>query len=288
MLNLIVAPKIHNPVAEKHTKKIVKFLKSKNVEYSVYFLRDFADMSGYVKELISFGETEFVVVGDDVVVNEFLNLNKDLSKIKLGIVPTNKKDDFSSYLNLSYKPVQAIKDILEKQISAIDLLLVNNVKVLNNVCIGASAEVFEKYSQFKFKSLATKQFAMLKYGNNFNGIELNIGTKNNKGKSINIFDMVVANGGNSKHREVSPYSNVNDGLFNVTYCIAGAKAENKKHLKLFNKGKHVYVDSVKQRWVNNIKITADKPIKAMVDGKFMEFDSLDISIVENGLKLYKK
>ena len=66
------------------------------------------------------------------------------------------------------------------------------------------------------------------------------------------------------------------------------KTENLKHLKMFNKGKHVYHEDTKQYWLNNIKISnEDNAIKAGVDGKIYTFDKLDIVLVVNGLKIYK-
>ena len=119
MLNLIVSPKSHNSNAENITKTVVKFLKAENVEYSVYFSRSFEDLKENVQTLISFGENEFVIVGDDVVIFEVLNSIKDITKIKLGIIPTSKKDDFATYLNLPTHPIDAIKKILKKKLKEV-------------------------------------------------------------------------------------------------------------------------------------------------------------------------
>ena len=86
MLNLIVAPKKHVANGEKYVKKIVKYLKAEKVEYSVYFSLNFENLKESVKQLISYGENEFVIVGDDLVIN----LPKDAPLCCLtseGIVP---------------------------------------------------------------------------------------------------------------------------------------------------------------------------------------------------------
>jgi len=289
MLNIIVAPRSHNVKGEKYAKKIVKFLKQEKQEFSVYFLRDFSYLSDTVKEITSLGETEFVVVGDDVVVSKFLNCVKDISKIKLGIIPTSKKDDFSSYIGLNHKPIQAIKDIVERNVVQVDLLLANDVKVFNNIIIGASVKVAEKYSQFKIKNFISEKIAVAQYAPKFDGEQLNMSIKNGKSKEENIYELVIANGGKSRGKEVSPLSNINDGLFNVIYSNISTKSDNVKNLRLFNKGKHIYSETTKQLWLNKLKLTNEhNSIKASVDGNIMEFDKLDISIVENCLKLYKK
>ena len=65
MLNLIVAPKKVDAKAEHYAKRIVKYLKAEKVEYSVYFSLSLEDITANVNELTMFGETEFVVIGND-------------------------------------------------------------------------------------------------------------------------------------------------------------------------------------------------------------------------------
>ena len=116
MLNLIVAPYDYNSTAERHAKRIVKYLKNEQVEYSVYFSQTFDSIKENIKQLISFGENEFVIVGDDAVISAVLTCFKDINKVKLGIVPTSKNDDFASYFGINPNPIQAIKDSLNKHI----------------------------------------------------------------------------------------------------------------------------------------------------------------------------
>ena len=118
MLNLIVAPKEINENAEKLTKRIVSFLKQEGAEYSVFFCEKLENVADFARALVQEGETEFVLVGDDLIINSFINAIKDLSKIKLGIVPVGGNDDFASFLDLPTNPIQAIKDIIKIEISS--------------------------------------------------------------------------------------------------------------------------------------------------------------------------
>lgn len=288
MLNIIVAPKEHNPKAERHTKKIVKYLKSEQVEYAVYFSQSLDGIKDNVKELLSFGENEFVVLGDDVVLNTVLSCIKDLHKVKIGIVPTSKHDDFSRYLGISPKPIQAIKDILLKNVESVDVMIVNDMAVLNNVVVGASVEIFHQFSQFKVKNVISEKIATLKYGNNFSGVDLILENKT-KTKKETIFELVVANGGFSKGKQVSPLSNMQDGLFNVNYSIVSNNSGKKRYIKMLKKGNHIYDEDTKQHWMSNLRITnPDKKIKALIDGKIHNVEELNISIIEKGLKIYKR
>lgn len=289
MLNIIVAPTNICAKAERITKSVVKFLKQENVEYSVFFSLSIDNVTENVKKLISSGETDFIVVGNDAVLHSVINSVKDISKIKLGIIPTGKHDDFAEYLELNSHPVQAIKDILENNIEQVDYLLVNDMKVLNNVIIGATVETAQAYEQFKLKNFITEKFATMNYGNKFEGVELNLETKAGKRKKETVFELVIANGGLNKGKPVSPLSNVKDGLFNLIYFVDKAKKANRKFSKKIKKGDHIYDEDAKQHWLSALKISNDdKKIKAMVDGKIVNLEELNISLVENGLKLYKK
>ena len=263
-------------------------MKSQQIEYSVYFSQSFEDVKKNVKELISFGESDYIVVGDDHVISEVVSSFKDLNRLKIGIVPTSKNDDFASYLGISSNPIQAIKDILQKNTEAVDVLVVNDTPVINNVVIGASVEVFHHYNQYKWKNFISEKIAKLKYGNKYSGIELTLENKG-KVKKENVFELIVANGGLSKGKPLSPLSNVQDGLFNLNYSLASGKDENKNYIKTSSKGDHIYSAETKQFWLNKIKIcNPEKKIKALMDGKIYNLEELNISIIEKGLKIYKK
>ena len=289
MLNLIVAPKSQDRIAENYAKRIVRYLKNEKVEYSAYFSESIEDVIANTQELNSLGESEFVVIGDDVILSEFLNSVKDLSKIKVGIIATNNTNDFASFLDLSQNPIQAIKDILQKNIESVDILVLNDKRVLNNIIIGASVVAYEKYQNYSLKNFITEKIATSKYGNSFEGIELTLDTKTSKSKKENIYELVVANGGLCKGKPVSPLSNMQDGFFNLNYSTIESQKDKKTYLQMFKKGDHIYSDFSKQFWLTNLKITnSEKQIKAIVDGKIQTFESLEIMLIEKGLKIFKK
>lgn len=288
MLNLIVAPKKLDSKAESYAKRIVKYLKTEKVEYSVYFSMSLEDITANVNELTLLGETEFVVIGGDVVLNQFINSFKELNKVKFGIIPTNHNDDFANYMGLETSPILAMKQILKRNVEQVDLMLVNDKKVINNVIIGASVEVFEQFNQFGWKSFVTETIAKFKTKNKFKGVELTLQTKNNKARKENIYELVVANGGFSKGKKVSPLSNVSDGLFNLIYTKSNTDKTNNKTLKQYEDGEHIYDESLNQYWLDNIKITSpNNKIKALLDGRVFNLEKLEIVIIEKGLKIYK-
>lgn len=288
MLNILVVPYSHNKNGERYTKKIVKYLKTEKVEFSVYFSSTLDDLKSNTATLTQSGETDFVLIGDDVAISEFVNAIKDLSKIRLAIIPTSKHDDFASYMRLECNPTLAIKNVLKGELEQVDILLMNDIKVVNNIIIGASTQINEIYSQFKIKNTFSKKYAFMRYGNKFDGIDLKFDIKNQKSFSENIFELSIANGGNAKGKPVSPLANVSDGLFNFNYISTPQKENRKRYLRLFKKGEQIYNEQTKQSWLTNLKITnPDNKIKVMADNKIMTVENIDVSIIEKGLKLFK-
>lgn len=290
MLNLIVAPESISTKGERITKKIVKYLKNKGEEYSVYFSHDLPEVSKTTRLLIGQGENEFVLIGDDSVAHEFINSVKDLSKIRFGIIPTGKNDNFASFLKINSHPIRAIEQILERKIENIDYLIVNEQKVLNNVLIGASAELFDIYNGMKVKNAFSRKLVTMKYGNQFEGIELEIVSKSFKTKTAGVFDMSIANGGNHYKKEVSPLANVQDGLINFNYVDILDKIDRKKYLKKYRTGHQVYDQRTNQEWIQDISITPTRPdekIRAVIDSNVILADSISVGIVEGGIKMFR-
>ncbi len=288
MLNLIVAPYEISENAEKYAKRLVSFLKEQKIEYAVYFHTSLDDVAKSVNESLLLGETEFVIVGEDATVNAFINSVKDLSKIKLGIVPTSNHDDFAKFLGLSTNPIQAIKDILLKQVEPVDYLVCNDIKVVNNILIGASVEVFEKYNEHRVKNFITQKLSIMQYAGNFEGVELTLDFKGNKNVTETIYELSIANGGLSQGKKISPLANVQDGLFNLNYTALPEKEQRKKYLSLFKNGEQIYKEATNQFWLESLKIMqAENKIKALVDGRVVNFENMNVSVVENGLKLFR-
>lgn len=291
MLNIIVAPLVECERAEQYTKRVVGVLKQEKVEYSVYFSKALEDIFDSVEELLTLGETEFVVVGNDVVLSTFLNAVKDLGevgKIRFGIVPVKCNDNFAKYLQIPFSPEQAIKNILQRKIDAVDYLLVNGRVVINSLIIGASAEIYELFLKRKIKNGITKQFTARRYGDAFSGVDLNITSRGEQPIQAKIYELSLSNAGIQDGNTISPLANVRDGLFNLNYATVEQAAEKGKYLKQAESGNHIYNSATQQLWWDNCKIsTPEGKIKAIVDGKVELYDNLSVSVVPNGLKIYK-
>lgn len=287
MLNLIASPTNIDKNAESFTKKIVKFLKAEGKEYSAYFSQTMDAFKQNVVDLTNMNETEFVLIGGDYALNVFLNSCKDIAKIKLGIVPTSAHDDFAKYLHLNTNPIDAIKEILTGEIHPIDYLIANETVVANNILIGASAEIASAYDNSNVNPL-TKKINEWRFAPQYEGVQLQLDFKTGKPKRENVFELSVANGGLAKGKQISPLANVKDGLFNLNYVATLGEKERKKYYGEYSSGKQTYNEKTKQHWLKSVQITGTEgPFKAVLDGQVKTFESVNIILVENGLKLFK-
>ena len=287
MLNIIVAPAEINKSAEAIVKRIVKLLKAEQVEYSVYFSKSLEELKSSALELASLNETEFAIVGGDMVIHEFLNTVKDVSKLKLGIIPTGEDDDFANYIGIPKNPQQAINTIIRGKLTSVDYLIVNDMIAINNITIGASADIYETFTQYKIKNSLSYKFAIMKHASSFNFIELSIDTKSGKPKKEEVFEMVISNCGIRNGVVISPLANPKDGLLNLSYASALDKQFKAKYLLNYGKDKEIYNSNTKQQWLKSVKLTnSNNAIKAIIDGKILTLNNLNISVAENGLKIF--
>ena len=145
MYNIIVNPVANNGKASRVVKKVSKYLKSQAVEFLVYFSETDEDIQTITKKLCKDGEREFIVVGGDGTLHNFLNGLTDPSKTNFGIIPAGKNNHFARYLNLPKNPIDAIKNILEHPVIKVDYLKCNQYRALNLVSCGAIEVAENKY-----------------------------------------------------------------------------------------------------------------------------------------------
>lgn len=288
MLNIMVAPSNYAKGGEKIAKKIVRFLKTENKEYSVYFFVNIQDFCTTTKELTEQMETEFAIIGDDFVIGNFLNSVKDLSKIKMGIIPLGDNDDFANYLELEKSPIHAIKTILKNKPEPIDLLIMNDKIVFNNILLGASVDLFEIYQSFKVKNPVTKKIASLKYASKCEDVELIIDTKTSKPKKEMVYELSISNGGLLNGKHLNALANVKDGLFNLSYSTGLEQEKRKSYILQFNHGNQIYDSHAKQLWLNCVSIKKPEgKLKVLADKQILNVDELNINIVAGGIKIFR-
>ena len=289
MYNVIVNPSAGNNKASKVIKKVAKYLKSQNVEFLVFFSETPEDINNITKKLCKDGEKDFIIVGGDGTLNNFVNGLTDPSKTNFGIIPAGKHNHFARYLGLPKKPIDAIKNIIEHSTIKIDYLKCNQYRALNLVSCGAIEIAENRYLNQADKPKLSRKKILNHTLKNFEGMSLNIESDNLKQKDKLYTACAVCNGGfYGDNVYVSPLSNMHDGLANVVTIDYNETRLVKKDYKITKSGKHIYKNPSSNTWATHVKVSSKHTFDTMIDGEIYQFDALEITVIAKGLNIYTK
>lgn len=287
MYNVIVNPIAGKGKAVRAVKKVVKYLKSQNVEFLVFFSETADDIGVITQNLCKSGEKEFIIIGGDGTLHNFINALTDPSKTYFGIIPAGKNNHFARYLGIPFNPVKAIKNILENTPIKIDYLKCNEFRVLNLISCGAL-----ELAQSNFVNQEQDGLSRSKVFNQtfeeFQGIKLAIETDNGKIKETLYISCAVCNGGFYSNMYISPLSNMHDGLANLILNNYTPSEKIKHGYKSIKKGKHIYTEPNSNSWTSHINIKSNSVVNATFDDEPYNFTELDINVISNGLNIYTK
>lgn len=92
----------------------------------------------------------FFILGGDGTLNELINgVVENNIQIPIGVLPGGTFNDFTKTLNLSQKPMQASRDLLNSQIKSFDVLDINGTYALNFAGIGLMVQNAENVESNK-------------------------------------------------------------------------------------------------------------------------------------------
>lgn len=289
MYNVIVNTTANNGRVSKVVKKVSKYLKGQNVEFLVFFSQDNENVYEITKKLSRDGEREFIIIGGDGTLNNFVNALTDPSKTNFGIIPAGKHNNFARYLELPKKPVEAIKNILEHPTIKVDYLKCNEYRALNLISCGAIEIAESKYLNQDPNDKLSRRKILKQTLEAFDGMALNIDADNLNQKHKLYTSCAVCNGGfYGNNMYVSPLSNMHDGLANVVTIAYEDNKKIKGDYAVVKQGKHIYKNPNSNSWSTYVNIKSKQPFSAMLDGEIHEFEELQINVIPKGLNIYTK
>ncbi len=286
MFNIIV-----NPIkkrAKKAIKTIAKYFKKNDLPFQVFYSETKGQTIEIAKKL-SQTETEFILIGGDGTLHEFINGVEDLSKINLGIIPAGTGNDFCKAINLPKKPLKALDIIMQGNVEKVDYIECNDKKAINTASCGLDVDVIKKFNSSKRKGKFTYLKSAVSVVGKIDGYNFSYKTDEKSESDKRVLLLAVCNGeyfGSGMH--VSPLSNLQDGLLNVVQIDYLPPRKRLFLLSSFLKGKHIYKDFTKQLWTEKIEISKedDQPITINLDGELYEYDKVELCCNKMGLNLY--
>lgn len=113
MYHFIVNPNARSGLGKKVWKDLEVILKTKKIEYQVYFTKFQKHATTITREITSDGaEHTIVALGGDGTVNEVVNGIMCFDKTILGYIPIGSSNDFARGLKLPTEPEKALDNIL--------------------------------------------------------------------------------------------------------------------------------------------------------------------------------
>lgn len=288
MFNVIVNPIAGKGKASRVVKKVVKYLKSQNVEFLVFFSENNEDINNITKTLCKAGEKEFIIVGGDGTLHQFINGLTDPSKTYFGIVPAGTHNHFARYLKIPANPIDAIKNVLENTPIRIDYLKCNDYRVLNIISCGA-LELAERNFINQNDNKISHSKIVKQTLESFNGLQLSVEADNTKIKDTLYTSCAICNGGfYGDNMYISPLSNMHDGLANLVLINYQSENNIKADYNYIKKGTHIYIEPTSNSWTSHINIKSNQSVDVMLDNELYSFNEMEINVIPNGLNIYTK
>lgn len=204
----------------------------------------------------------------NLIVDSIVRHNID---IPFTIIPSGTANDFASYLGLPSHPVEAVKLVHDKNITPVDIGMINDKPFVNVVAIGGFANVSSEINQ-EVKNRVGKLAYYVKSLERLTNMQpIKLKVKYDNIEIIESFDMVVIlnSSGAGGLKNVSPLASIQDGKLDfVGFKTCSLLAHTKSFFDILS-GNHVQDDNVVHFQSDKIEIEPiddTKKIWCDVDG----------------------
>ncbi len=164
MLNFIVNRAAGNYHAKNVFKKLKGYLNKNKIVYRVFYGINREQICEIVSKLETDKQDNVIVVGGDGTIHDVVNVIKNFSKIKVGVIPAGASNNFALSQGISLNPIFALQDILNNEVVKLDLMNVSNIIAINSVVI--SSDYFLKERKVKQEQNKAYNFKFLKIAKN--------------------------------------------------------------------------------------------------------------------------
>ena len=277
---------IDSNAVRKVSKSVSRYFKEKDIAFAVYFCCEEGELERVSHNLSLKGEQDYILIGDNDALNQFVNGVVDLSKVCVAVVSSGR-NNFAKMLKQN-KHVRAYLDqILLKKRAQIDLIKCNDRIAVNNISCGIDVPAVENYESHKVKSKLNRTRAIYRSLFSFGQMQASISINGEKFKERQFLLLAFCNGkyiaGNIK---INPHSNLSDGLANVIIIPPTTNFKRWLLLRKMKSGKHVYLPSVEEYWASELSLQNEQIFKINIDGTIYEMKNPKLTVLPNALNVY--
>jgi diacylglycerol kinase (ATP) len=284
---------IFNPTAgagrsAKALQKIEQHLKSKNKEYIVLETKYKEHATELSRSAVGKGYDGILSVGGDGTLLEVAQALKGTDEI-LGVIPAGTGNDFREAINVPTDAVEALDVILSGKSKRIDIGLINGSKYFMNIAgTGFDVEVVKNTNKVRriFTGSLAYYLGIVMSTFFFKDLKLKI-TMDGKTIERTVLLISVANGKSfGGGINVSPNSDVQDGLFNVIILNRVKKRRILIELPKLQHGQLDKIDVAEQFTCKEITIDCDKKQTFNIDGELMGETPMTLSVVPGSINVF--
>jgi diacylglycerol kinase (ATP) len=305
-LYFIVNPKAGNGKAKSVWSLVEQELAKENISYLAFFTERSGHGEQLGKQIIEHsdeGQLTIIVVGGDGTLNEVINgVGKNVSNVRIGLIPGGSGNDFSRGFSIPLDPIEAFQYIMRLfkhdaptfDLGKIELNGNDEHFFINSTGAGFDALISYEANQTKWKSILNRLslgqfvYVIILLKNLFtykcSTVELLINGKKQvfpKTWFVTVSNQPYYGGG----MKIAPNAFPNDGELNVTIV------HNLSRLKLLLVflsvfwGKHLKFKEVKSYLVRNVSIYSSEPLFVHSDGEYIGSTPLQISIHKDPISI---
>lgn len=287
ILNPIAGGK-HGRKTRKVLAKIRKYLDEKCVDYKVHLTNFKGHAKSLVQSLIKKGSTDIIIVGGDGTLHEAINGFSDFEKVNMGIIPCGTGNDFATALNIPTNTEKALDIILEQTPKYVDFMQMGDIRGINIIGTGIDVDVLKKYDKLKKKNKFNYTTCLIRTLFDFEYTDFDADID---GKVIpyHSFIACIANGSvYGGGIPISPQSNPTDNKLNFVAVKATPRYKIIGKFLGLKAGKILSFKETDHFTCQKVNIKTSKPCIVQVDGELYEDLPLNVEIVSNKLKIYRK
>lgn len=283
MIHFIVNIKSGKGKALRCIKKITNYCANNAIDFYLHITQRRGHGADIAKEIASKGEdVTIVAVGGDGTFHEVINGVAGFSNVTLGFIPCGRGNDFARTAGFSKNPINALKDILDGEITYFDCVQIGDKRCLNVAGTGLDVDVLTKmeepgkkrgYLPTLISSLIHFKPYVIEY------------TVNGETREEQCFMIAVCNGtAFGKNMKICPPAKINDGKIDLV-VINIPKGSIWPLVPKFLKGKHLKYDWTKHILCDEVKIVS-KGLPIQMDGEVYDSNVLDCKIAPNAIKTF--
>lgn len=270
--------------------RLEKRLVDLRIDHQVYETSAASRGFDTVRDNLSDGHSDIIVIGGDGTLNEAVNaLSQD---IPLGIIPSGTGNDYAKCLDIGKDESEVINNAINGEIARVDLGLCNGRRFLNGVGIGIDGEIVFDMLYKKttlLKGHARYYYRLLNTMLTYRAQSIRYRRDDGAFKESRLMSLTVAKGTTfGGGFRLTPTAKLQDGYLHL--CEIASVPLLKRFLQVgkVKKGTHLQLEEVAFYRARTLAVDENAALHAHVDGEYLGPPPFSFSVLPGALAVRVK